>query len=203
MGDVPGHVNEGPWKLVGEATQPTDPEETEPEETEPEVTEPATVPTEPEVTEPEVTEPEETETTEPVETFPVGGSANYDLGMIRDVLFVPNGIDTAYEEENYVLTGYINNINTQYIQVLAEYGNSGAYTSGYEYGTQRTSMYQNGQVYSYEYDGRGSVSELVNAIGDTQIKYSYGAYEETVQAKSSTPKAISSWGRRPSPTLVI
>ena len=41
-------------------------------------------------------------------------------------------------------------------------------------------MYQNGQVYSYEYDGRGSVSELVNAIGDTQIKYSYGAYGETV-----------------------
>ena len=116
---------------------------------------------------------------------------------------MPNGIDTAYEEENYVLTGYINNINTQYTQVLAEYGNSGAYTSVYEYGTQRTSMYQNEQVYSYEYDGRGSVSELVNAIGDTQIKYSYGAYEETVQAKSSTPKAISSWGRRPSPTLVI
>ena len=173
MGDVPGHVNEGPWKLVGEATQPTEPEETEPTEPEPTETEP---------TEPTKTEPEETETTEPVETFPVGGSANYDLGMIRDVLFVPNGIDTAYEEENYVLTGYINNINTQYIQVLAEYGNSGAYTSVYEYGTQRTSMYQNEQVYSYEYDGRGSVSELVNAIGDTQIKYSYGAYGETVSA---------------------
>ena len=100
--------------------------------------------------------------------------------MIRDILFVPNGIDTAYEEENYVLTGYINNINTQYTQVLVEYGTSGAYESVYEYGTQRTSMYQNGQVYSYEYDGRGSVSELVNAIGDTQIKYSYGAYGETV-----------------------
>lgn len=35
----------------------------------------------------------------------MGGSANYDLGIIRDVLFVPNGIDTAYEEKNYVLTG--------------------------------------------------------------------------------------------------
>lgn len=58
--------------------------------------------------------------------------------MIRDVLFVPNGIDTAYEEENYVLTGYINNINTQYTQVLVEYGTSGAYESVYEYGTQRT-----------------------------------------------------------------
>ena len=146
-------------------------QKTKPEETEP------TEPTETEHTEPTKTEPEETE---PVETFPVTGSANYDLGMIRDILFVPNGIDTAYEEENYVLTGYINNINTQYTQVLVEYGTSGAYGSVYEYGTQRTSMYQNGQVYSYEYDGRGSVSELVNAIGDTQIKYSYGAYGETV-----------------------
>ena len=181
----------GPKTITCLFGQKTKPEETEPTEPEPTETEP---------TEPTKTEPEETE---PVETFPVTGSANYDLGLIRDILFVPNGIDTAYEEENYVLTGYINNINTQYTQVLAEYGNSGAYTSVYEYGTQRTSMYQNEQVYSYEYDGRGSVSELVNAIGDTQIKYSYGAYEETVQAKSSTPKAISSWGRRPSPTLVI
>ena len=114
------------------------------------------------------------------ESFEVNGSADYDLSMIRDVLFVPNGINSAYLEENYVLTGYINDINTQYTQVLAEYGNSDAYTSVYEYGMQRTSMYQNGQVYSYEYDGRGSVSELVNAVGKTQIKYGYGAYGETV-----------------------
>ena len=117
-------MNEGPWKLVGEATQPTEPEETdptEPTETDPVETEP-TEPTETEPTEPTETQPEETE---PEETFPITGSANYDLGLIRDILFVPNGIDTAYEEENYVLTGFINNINTQYTQVLAEYGNSG------------------------------------------------------------------------------
>ena len=108
------------------------------------------------------------------------GTADYDIDMIRDILYVPNGINTAYLEENYVLTGYINDINTEYTQVLVEYGNTGSYDSVYEYGNQRTTMYQNGEVYSYEYDGRGSVSELVNSIGETQIKYSYGAYGETI-----------------------
>ncbi len=124
------------------------------------------------------TEPEEGET-EP-EIFEVTGNAGYDRDMIWDVLYVPNGINTAYLEENYVLTGYINDVNTEYTQVLAEYGKSGDYDSVYEYGIQRTSMYQNSQVYSYEYDGRGSVSELVNAVGKTQIKYGYGAYGETI-----------------------
>ena len=80
------------------------------------------------------TKPEEGET-EPG-TFEVTGNADYDRDMIWDVLYVPNGINTAYLEENYVLTGYINDVNTEYTQVLAEYGKSGDYDSVYEYGVR-------------------------------------------------------------------
>ena len=53
-------------------------------------------------------------------------------------MLIPNGI-TSNTAINYELTGYINDINTEYTQVLTEFGANGSTTNIYEYGEQRNS----------------------------------------------------------------
>lgn len=57
--------------------------------------------------------------------------------MIRDEMLIPNDI-TQNTSINYELTGYINDINSQYTQVLMEYGANQSITNVYEYGAQET-----------------------------------------------------------------
>lgn len=112
-----------------------------------------------------------------------GSGIAYDHDMIMDEMLIPNGIDDK-NAINYELTGYINDINTEYSQVLMEYGASQSVTNIYEYGAQRNSATINGTKGYYLYDGRGSVASLSGSNGSNTISYSYDAYGNT--AKSST-----------------
>ena len=105
------------------------------------------------------------------------GHVDYDYQLIRDTLFIPNNVKQQ-QEFQYDITGYVNDINTQYTQVLMEYGKDGWGISAYDYGMGRETIYQNHQAFSYNYDGRGSVSELVNGVGSTQLAYLYSGLGE-------------------------
>lgn len=93
-------------------------------------------------------------------------------------MLIPNGVN-QWNKEMYELTGYINNVNTQYSQVLMEYGFDGTIDNSYDYGSQRNSLTNKGKKTYYEYDGRGSVSDLVDRNGQEFMYYSYGAFGET------------------------
>ena len=106
------------------------------------------------------------------------GGISYDHDMIRDEMLIPNDI-TQNTSINYELTGYINDINSQYTQVLMEYGANQSITNVYEYGAQRNSATINGSKGYYLYDGRGSVASLSGQSGGNMVQYSYDAYGVT------------------------
>ena len=103
---------------------------------------------------------------------------SYDHDMIRDEMLIPNDI-TQNTSINYELTGYINDINSQYTQVLMEYGANQSITNVYEYGAQRNSATINGSKGYYLYDGRGSVASLSGQTGGNMVQYFYDAYGVT------------------------
>lgn len=84
-------------------------------------------------------------------------------------MLIPNGI-TSNTAINYELTGYINDINTEYTQVLTEFGANGSTTNIYEHGEQRNSATINGTKGYYTYDGRGWFRNAVNSVKRTASK---------------------------------
>jgi RHS repeat-associated protein len=103
---------------------------------------------------------------------------NYNQKLVDETMLIPNGVN-QWGKEQYELTGYINNINTQNTQVLMEYGFDGKIGNSYDYGLNRNSIISKNKKNYYAYDGRGSVSELLNSQGNVSMGYSYGAFGKT------------------------
>ncbi|MBR2410787.1 MAG: hypothetical protein IKB08_03585 [Clostridia bacterium] len=104
-----------------------------------------------------------------------GGLLGADKALIENTMLIPNGVSSS-DFSDYDLTAYVNNINTEYTQVLMEYGANGKLTAAYEYGIFRESAKLNGEQFYYEYDGRGSVVSLLNTKGKNAESYSYDPY---------------------------
>lgn len=98
-----------------------------------------------------------------------------DDALIKDAILIPNGIKES-DYSNYDITGYINNINAEYTQVLMEYGTNEKVTAAYEYGMFRESAEIDDGQYFYLYDGRGSVTALTGSTGRVLKTYTYDAY---------------------------
>lgn len=64
---------------------------------------------------------------------------------------------------DYELTYYVNDINTENTEVLMEYGKRGEVKSVYTYGNERISVEDIYEEDYYLYDGRGSVSQVINS----------------------------------------
>lgn len=101
--------------------------------------------------------------------------------LIINSLFIPNGVKSC-DYDDFDVTGYINNINAAYTQVLMEYGANESVTAAYEYGVYRESAEIDNNRYFYEYDGRGSVANLTNSKGKSITAYSYDAYGNVKQS---------------------
>ena len=108
----------------------------------------------------------------------------YDTDVILNEMLIPNGV-TKNTAINYELTGYINDINTEYTQTLMEFGANGNTTNIYEYGAQRNSASINGTKGYYLYDGRGSVASLAGNSGGSMITYRYDAYGNTTKSNNT------------------
>ena len=111
-------------------------------------------------------------------------NSSYDTDVILNEMLIPNGI-TNNTAINYELTGYINDINTEYTQTLMEFGANGNTVNVYEYGAQRNSATINGTKGYYLYDGRGSVAGLTGNNGGSMITYSYDAYGNTTKSNNT------------------
>lgn len=93
----------------------------------------------------------------------------YDREMVKDELLIPNDIGIL-KASQYELTGYINDVNTGYTQVLMEFGSNGRWSNVYDYGVQRNSVnIKNGEKAYYLYDGRGSVANLTSQRGASMV----------------------------------
>ncbi|MBQ8209156.1 MAG: LysM peptidoglycan-binding domain-containing protein [Clostridia bacterium] len=103
------------------------------------------------------------------------GIIDVDEELIKNIMLIPNGVDSC-DFGDYDLTGYINNVNTEYTQVLMEYAANGKLTAAYEYGVFRESANINGEQFYYDYDGKGSVVDITNTNGKKATTYSYDAY---------------------------
>lgn len=105
-------------------------------------------------------------------------SYEYDREMVKDELLIPNEI-SIWNASQYELTGYINDVNTEYTQVLMEFGSNGRWSNVYDYGVQRNSVnIKNGEKAYYLYDGRGSVANLTSQRGASMVYYEYNIYGE-------------------------
>jgi|GEM_PF-1697233 len=101
-------------------------------------------------------------------------AVDYNTGLIADEMLIPNGV-RPIGYAGYELTGYINDTNRQYSQVLMEYGASQRIVNYYDYGAAgRNSVSGMQGKYFYDYDGRGSVVGLTrNDNSNTAVSYSY------------------------------
>ena len=104
---------------------------------------------------------------------------DFDENLIKNTMLIPNGVTCSADISNYDFTGYINNINAAYTQVLVEYGANNKITASYEYGAFRESAEIDGEDYFYEYDGKGSVIAVSNDSGREITTYSYDAFGST------------------------
>ena len=111
-------------------------------------------------------------------------NSSYDTEVILNEMLIPNGV-TQNTAINYELTGYINDINTEYTQTLMEFGANGNTTNIYEYGAQRNSATINGTKGYYLYDGRGSVAGLTGSNSGSMITYRYDAYGNTTKSNNT------------------
>lgn len=110
--------------------------------------------------------------------------SNISNNLVKNTLLIPNGVNSS-SFADYDLTAYINNVNTEYTQVLMEYGANGKLTAAYEYGVFRESAKINGEKFYYEYDGKGSVVDLINTKGKRATSYTYDAYGNVTVSGSS------------------
>ncbi|MED9905179.1 MAG: DNRLRE domain-containing protein [Lachnospiraceae bacterium] len=88
-------------------------------------------------------------------------------------------IKTTGKEKDYELIEYVNDVNREYAEVLAEQNINGAPDTAYVYGTDRLSLDRfDGSTGYYLYDGRGSVTGITNEAGQVYQSYRYGAFGE-------------------------
>lgn len=104
---------------------------------------------------------------------------DFDENLIKNTMLIPNGVTCSADIAKYDFTGYINNINAAYTQVLVEYGANNKITASYEYGVFRESAEIDGKDYFYEYDGKGSVVAVSNSSGSEVATYRYDAFGNT------------------------
>ena len=96
------------------------------------------------------------------------------------MIFIPLGISNK-DRNKYELTQYINDVTTQNTQVLMEYSNESGITA-YSYGNERLSYEVNGETYRYNYDGRGSVTNLLDNNNTSVVQYNYKPFGETTKS---------------------
>jgi len=106
------------------------------------------------------------------------GSTDGATGQSTGTNNLPVTIPSFPGEDNridYELTYYVNDTNTQNVQVLSEYGATNTLTSNFTYGAAgRISMQTPGKSSSYYLpDGRGSVSDLTDSTGKVLTHYTY------------------------------
>ena len=96
-----------------------------------------------------------------------------------------DGLSELYEMASgaagsYTLTEYLNDVNRENTEVLAEIGMDGAVKKAYTYGEQRLSVDETGKDGSassfYLYDARGSVSALSQKGGTLLESYQYDPF---------------------------
>lgn len=117
------------------------------------------------------------------ESVTIPDTDKYNAEEIINNFVIPSGVNTNdLLNSEYDLTGFVNDINRQYTEVLQEYNLNGTTESSYDYGVQRNSASlmvgswnQHRETYFYEYDGRGSVSEMTGQTGNVGVKYTYSA----------------------------
>lgn len=100
---------------------------------------------------------------------------------------IPNGVNA----KGYTLTEYINDINQENTQVLAEYKADDTLRQSYTYGTERLSVDKGDKTSYYLYDGRGSVTGLMTQAGALTNSYRYDPYGALT---SGTPDAVNYYG---------
>ena len=94
----------------------------------------------------------------------------------RSIVIPDNAEYTPVTRTEYELTYYVNNVNTNNAQVLMEYDENGTLKNSYTYGNERISIDSEEEKDYYLYDGRGSVSQLVNADNIVEA-YTYDPFE--------------------------
>ena len=105
-------------------------------------------------------------------------------------IFIPATSKTDKDRVDYELTHYINDVNVENTQVLMEYGKREELKSSYTYGVQRISDYSITDVSKagkgeyetgyYLYDGRGSVTDVINQSSTLMSSYSYDAFGNVI-----------------------
>ena len=113
------------------------------------------------------------------------GDVPVDLALLEDVMLLPTGANKI-NIESFDLTGYINDVNQQYTQVLMEYGKNGKYNSIYSYGLQRLGADYSGAQTVYLYDGRGSMVNETNGSGTSMSAYLYDEWGNLLSGKVHT-----------------
>jgi len=103
-----------------------------------------------------------------------GRAVEFDAKLIVDEMLVPNGVKPV-NYVSYELTGYINDANRRYSQVLMEYGANQRIVNYFDYGAAgRNSVSGMQGKFFYDYDGRGSVTGLTrNDNSYTAVSYRY------------------------------
>ena len=109
-----------------------------------------------------------------------GENKNTNREINEDMIFIPLGISNK-DRKRYELTQYINDVTTQNTQVLMEYSNESGITA-YSYGNERLSYEVNGETYRYNYDGRGSVTNLLDNNNASVVQYNYKPFGETTKS---------------------
>lgn len=94
-------------------------------------------------------------------------------------------IKTSGKEKNYELIEYVNDVNREYTEVLAEQNMNGALDTAYVYGaaigtgSDRLSLDRfDGSTGYYLYDPRGSVTGITNEEGQVYQSYRYSVFGE-------------------------
>ena len=106
------------------------------------------------------------------------------------------------------LTHYVNNVNTEYTQVLAEYGPSGTLTADYTYGlglvdirasgaSPTTDWLTSGSAATGWYlpDGRGSLTGVTDATGSLVQSTTFDPWGVPTQTTGATSSTVFGWNQ--------
>ena len=116
---------------------------------------------------------------------------------MEEIIFIPLGI-THQNRNKYELTQYINDVTTENTQVLMQYGKKAKDTVAYNYGNERLSIEDaknknKADTFTYNYDGRGSVTNLLDNNGSSVVEYSYDAFGETTITGKQAKKTANNY----------
>ncbi len=92
-----------------------------------------------------------------------------------DRVYIPNNYSGDWNGQ-YKATSYVNDINNEYTQVLAEETASCYNPKTYTYGNGMNSAENAWEKDYYMYDGRGSVSNLTSQYGYNMVSYKYDEF---------------------------